>query len=434
MADPINPTAKTIYHLHVAFRDRPGSLGAVTSALSKNQTNILEASVFVTPDGIGLDMFALEVPHGAQIAFLDSQINKALSLPAASQPPPTAELPMTPAGSSTSVSATANEENKADAPPAAQASISNALAAVGSSEGSAEFPPNRRGTLDELQVEWDQQQFSSLVLHNIIGEGGGSKVWKGGWNGTFVAVKVLKVDPCMGRDALRSFVQEAKMLSQIRHPSICAFIGTCMQQGFPAIVLEYMHGGSLHDLLHNRTHACEGDEETPLPIAARLLSRISLEVATGVAYLHDSGVIHRDVKAANVLLDEKQHAKVTDFGISTNFGVEHTAETGTYRSMAPEVISHQKYDYKCDVYSFGVLLWEIVHQQIPFEEDNALQAAFAVAMEEKRPCINPRPDLETFGELISACWAQSPTTRPDMDLVVRRLIALDAQVGRAGAP
>ena len=81
------------------------------------------------------------------------------------------------------------------------------------------------------------------------------------------------------------------------------------------------------------------------------------------------------VKAANVLLDERQHAKVTDFGISTKHGpgMGHTAETGTYRSMAPEVISHQTYDYKCDVYSFAVLLWEIAHQQIPFEDDNALQ-------------------------------------------------------------
>ena len=77
--------------------------------------------------------------------------------------------------------------------------------------------------------------------------------------------------------------------------------------------------------------------------------------------------------------------KVTDFGISTRFAQDHTAETGTYRYMAPEVIAHQKYDYRCDVYSYGMLMWEITHREIPFRSQNALQAAFAVAMEQKRP-------------------------------------------------
>ena len=67
-------------------------------------------------------------------------------------------------------------------------------------------------------------------------------------------------------------------------------------------------------------------------------------------------VIHRDIKSANVLLDDRMHAKVSDFGISTTFGPEHTAETGTYRCMAPEVITHQRYDHHCDVFSYGVLL------------------------------------------------------------------------------
>ena len=100
------------------------------------------------------------------------------------------------------------------------------------------------------------------------------------------------------------------------------------------------------------------------------------QVATGLAYLHQHRVIHRDIKAPNVLLDEQQHAKVADFGIATHArsGREHTAETGSYRMMAPEVITHQPYDEKCDVYSYGVLLWEITHQQLPFTGLTPLQA------------------------------------------------------------
>ena len=98
------------------------------------------------------------------------------------------------------------------------------------------------------------------------------------------------------------------------------------------MVLEFMPCGSLHDLLHNTTALAA----PALELAT--LSRIVVEVASGVAYLHYNGVMHRDIKTANVLLDESRHAKVTDFGISTRFGrMEYTAETGTYRHMAPEV-------------------------------------------------------------------------------------------------
>jgi len=190
-----------------------------------------------------------------------------------------------------------------------------------------------------------------------------------------------------------------------------------MQQGCPALVLEYMSGGSLFDLLHN-------SKQELLPI---MLSRMALEVASGVSYLHDHAVIHRDVKSANVLLDEHMHAKVSDFGISTNFGPEHTAETGTYRSMAPEVITHQAYDHHCDVFSFGILVWEMCHQEIPFGRDSGLQAAFAVAMERKRPKISLLPPLELFAPLIRQCWSHEPTARPSMARVVTEIMATDAQ-------
>merc|ERR1719502_1964078 len=180
------------------------------------------------------------------------------------------------------------------------------------------------------------------------------------------------------------------------------------------MVLEFMTGGSMHDLLHNPSVA-ERVELEPT-----LMSRIVAEVASGVAYLHSNGVMHRDVKTANVLLDDARHAKVTDFGISTRFGrPDYTAETGTYRQMAPEVILHKPYNYKCDVYSYGVLLWEALHRKVPFTGFAPLQAAFAVAMEHQRPPITLRGALRDYGPLISSCWDGDPANRPDMDQVVR---------------
>ena len=92
------------------------------------------------------------------------------------------------------------------------------------------------------------------------------------------------------------------------------------------------------------------------------------------------------------------------------------------------MIAHQQYDYRCDVYSFGMLLWEISHQQVPFRSQNALQAAFAVAMEQKRPPLSLSIALAGFGPVITACWQSSADKRPDMDRVVQELTQLDAIV------
>lgn len=262
-------------------------------------------------------------------------------------------------------------------------------------------------------------QTAELILLGEVGSGSGSSVWRGRVAGLDVAVKVLKTTPgTSNKNALRGFVQEARILSQLCHPSICMLYGTCMQLSSPALVFEFMAGGSLFDLLHN----------SPAELHPSTLSRIALEVAAGVAYLHQQEVIHRDVKSANVLLDADLHAKVSDFGISTTFGPEHTAETGTYRSMAPEVLTHHPYNEMCDVFSFGVLLWEIGHIEIPFGSESFLQAAFAVAVERKRPPVALPPPLGALAPLIQACWQHEPSDRPPMSRVLTELQAIEAQI------
>jgi len=290
-------------------------------------------------------------------------------------------------------------------------------------------------TAEELQtLEQLQGQFSNLRVRRLIDEGASSKVWEGDWAGARVVIKVLREE-----EALRSFLGEVNIWRQLRHPCVCSLLGVCMFEQRPAMVLEYLIGGSLHDLLHNPS---PGDEAAQL--GALLVARIVAEVASGVAYLHYNGVMHRDIKTANVLLDEARHAKVTDFGISTRFGrADYTAETGTYRQMAPEVILHKPYNYKCDVYSYGVLVWETLHRQVPFTGFAPLQAAFAVAMEQARPPINLSSELHAYGPLIERCWATDPTQRPGMDQVVRataecfasiEAAATAAEAQREGSP
>jgi len=108
---------------------------------------------------------------------------------------------------------------------------------------------------------------------------------------------------------------------------------------------------------------------------------ISLDIARGMAYIHSQGVVHRDVKPDNIIFDEEFSAKIVDFGITCE--EEHcdplANDTGTFRWMAPEMMKHNKaYGRKVDVYSFGLILWEMFSGTIPYEELNPFQAAFAV--------------------------------------------------------
>ncbi|EEE66768.1 hypothetical protein OsJ_23489 [Oryza sativa Japonica Group] len=138
---------------------------------------------------------------------------------------------------------------------------------------------------------------------------------------------------------------------------------------------EYMSGGSLYDFLHKQHNVLD------LPT----LLKFAVDLCRGMCYLHQMGIIHRDLKSANLLMDKDHVVKVADFGVAhfQDQGGNMTAETGTYRWMAPEiqlccwskVINHQPYDNKADVFSFAIVLWELITSKIPYNTMTPLQAA-----------------------------------------------------------
>ena len=136
-------------------------------------------------------------------------------------------------------------------------------------------------------------------------------------------------------------------------------------------IMEYVPSGSLRAFLHK-------SETGPIPM--QTIVCMALDVARGMEYLHSQGVVHRDLKSENLVLTEDLHVKLTDFGVGC-LETECDAridDTGTYRWMAPEMISHKHYSKKVDVYSFGVVLWELVTGQLPFEDMTPVQVAYAV--------------------------------------------------------
>jgi len=281
-----------------------------------------------------------------------------------------------------------------------------------------------------------------ITLCSLIGRGGMAEVFLSEWLEMHVAIKVLHA-PARVRGQSDVVMVEAQLLAHLRHPCICSFFGTTLIDGHQAMVLEYLEGGSLEAML------CRARESaSALPTA--LLCRVSSEVAAGLAFLHRNGIIHRDVKAANVLLTAMHHAKVADFGISKfqellpvpggmadenepggAQGEQHTLCAGTTRYAAPETFGLSDgaspprvatYDERVDVYSFGLLLWEMAHNEIVFVTMAPLAAAFK-AMAGVRPDISldGARELGDLGELIAQCWRQEPSERIPMHSCAEKL-------------
>ncbi|KAF2297704.1 hypothetical protein GH714_002355 [Hevea brasiliensis] len=147
-------------------------------------------------------------------------------------------------------------------------------------------------------------------------------------------------------------------------------------------------------------------------VIKRLIA-VALDIARGMEYIHSQGVIHRDLKPENVLIDQEFHLKIADFGIACEeaYCDSLADDPGTYRWMAPEMIKKKSYGRRVDVYSFGLILWEMVAGTIPYEDMNPIQAAFAVVNKNLRPVI-PRDCPPAMRALIEQCWCLHPEKGP----------------------
>lgn len=212
-------------------------------------------------------------------------------------------------------------------------------------------------------------------------------------------------------------------MRKVRHKNVVQFIGACTKPPNLCILTEFMPGGSVYDFLHKQ----KGTFKFPS------LLKVAIDISKGMNYLHQNNIIHRDLKAANLLMDENEVVKVADFGVArvkAQSGVM-TAETGTYRWMAPEVIEHRPYDHKADVFSFGVVLWELLTGKVPYDYLTPLQAAVGVVQKGLRPTI-PKNTHPRLAELLERCWQQDPTLRPDFTEILVILQDLAKEVGEEG--
>lgn len=257
--------------------------------------------------------------------------------------------------------------------------------------------------------------YEDLELQKKIGSGGFAEVYLGyrKSDGTVVAVKKLH-QQLFDEIMLEMFKSEVLILTKLQHYAILPFVGACTRPPF-CIVTRFMSGGSLF----SRLHAKEAADR----LSSTQLTIIALGIAYGMEYLHNQNMLHRDLKSLNILLDVDGYPKICDFGMAQtkSTGSEPVqGGIGTSQWMAPEVLASQRYDEKADVYSYGIILWEMLTGDVPYRGLRDIQVAMTVINQHNRPKI-PKNCPQNLAKFIRVCWHSDPDKRPEFKTIVRAL-------------
>ncbi|XP_010242197.1 PREDICTED: serine/threonine-protein kinase EDR1-like [Nelumbo nucifera] len=266
--------------------------------------------------------------------------------------------------------------------------------------------------LDEV-AEWEIP-WEDLQIGERIGLGSYGEVYHADWNGTEVAVKKF-LDQDFSGDALQQFRCEVMIMRRLRHPNVVLFMGAVTRPPNLSILTEFLPRGSLYRLLHRS--GVQLDEKRRL--------RMALDVAKGMNYLHTSHptIVHRDLKSPNLLVDKNWVVKVCDFGLSRlkhNTFLSSKSTAGTPEWMAPEVLRNERSNEKCDVYSFGVILWELATLRMPWSGMNPMQVVGAVGFQNRRLDIPEEVD-PAVRQIICDCWQNEPELRPSFQQLLTPL-------------
>ncbi len=225
-------------------------------------------------------------------------------------------------------------------------------------------------------------------LVELIGKGGMSSVYKAQDRllDRMVAIKILHPHFTEDEEYVERFRREARSVAQLSHPNIVTVIDRGEDAGRQYIVFEYVEGENLKELL---------ERTGPMPVRDALV--MALQMTRALSFAHGRGLIHRDVKPQNVLLNADGQAKMTDFGIARSIDVQGVTITGTILGtseyIAPEQARGEQVDAQTDVYSMGVVLYELLTGGVPFEGDNFVTVALRHVNEPVPSVLDRRPEV-----------------------------------------
>ncbi len=244
-----------------------------------------------------------------------------------------------------------------------------------------------------------------------------------------VAVKVMHREMSEQADQLERFRQEARAVAKLSHPNVVAVIDAGEDGGHPYIVFEYVEGETLKQRI-SRVGALDAQEALAYAI----------EIARGLTVAHARNMVHRDIKPQNVLIDSEGRAKLTDFGISRQLEQDGMTATGrvlgTTDYVAPEQAMGRGVDQRSDIYSLGVVLYEMLVGQVPFHADSQVGVAMKHVNEELPDVQHRRPDISAAAALVvERATAKDPAERYDDvgEMIDDLSTALEVEAARAGS-
>lgn len=256
---------------------------------------------------------------------------------------------------------------------------------------------------------------SDLTYNKVIGGGTSCSVWVGTYRKKQVAIKKQKNDEKVTKI---EFDRELQVYASINHVNLVKYFGVCLEPPC-CLVLEYCKGGDLFTLLHKRKDVC-------LEWTTRI--KILKDICCGMAHLHSHRFIHRDLKSLNLLLENKVNSnndsvvvKISDFGLSRVFveGEFMTGRLGTCHWMAPEVLQSSIYTLAADVYSFAIVIYEVITREYPYKGKSSDEISVQVTRNHLRPSLTslPRTCPPQLIDIMKLCWDSDYTRRPSFESI-----------------
>ncbi|XP_071313577.1 tyrosine-protein kinase ITK/TSK [Trachinotus anak] len=267
-------------------------------------------------------------------------------------------------------------------------------------------------TADPSEDQWEVDP-EELTLGQELGSGQFGLVLEGTWRDRKVAVKMIR-EECMSDE---DFKEEARVMMRLSHCKLVQLYGVCTQRSPMCLVFEFMEFGCLSDYLRDRKGRLSQD----------IMLGMCLDVSEGMAYLESSNFIHRDLAARNCLVSKNNEVKVSDFGM-TRYVLDDQYTSSQCSKFpvkwsAPEVIKFCKFSSKSDVWSFGVLMWEVYNEgRLPYE--NRSNAEVVESLNTGLRLLKPRLAPDAVYLLMEWCWKEKPDDRPSFALLLHELASI----------